>query len=427
MIQAEARLWAPERASLTPPPDLALIVLTVLVFGVSGGMLWLVGINYDGLTGSAAQKIHPATYLSIVLLAWTMARVGNPVANAVTALERRPAGLLLGVMGIGLAVQIVVRGGAGIAGAIDTFLLPAIVAILFIGCDGRTMKRIETTIHVVMAVNAALGLLEFVSGQRFFPYRLDGALLEYDTRSVALQGHPLTNATLTACYVVALAAGGGSLGAMRRLVVIGLQIAALVAFGGRSGIVVTLVLGGGLGLIGMVRAVMRGQIPLLAVAGAAFALPLLGLTLAGLAGFGFFDALLGRFVDDGGSANARVVVLDLFGRLSLRELVIGPDPTVIDSMRRINGLAMGLENPIVRLLLYQGAAMTALLTVALALFLYEIGQRCRPGIAMPMITFAVLANTYESVGSKTTLVAKFVILLLALYRAPAPEEETDMA
>ncbi|TGD99500.1 hypothetical protein EU555_12940 [Methylobacterium nonmethylotrophicum] len=385
-------------------------------------MLWVVGINYDGLTGSAAQKIHPATYLALLLLGWSLVHAGNPVANLRTAVERRPASVLLGIAGVGLALQISLRGGAGIAGAVDTFLLPALVCLLLLDCDAPTLRRLERTVHAVMTANGLLGLFEFVSGRQVFPYRLDGMLLEYDTRAMSLQGHPLPNATLTACYVIALCAGAGSLSAAARLAVIGLQLAALVTFGGRSGIVITLVLGGGLGLLALARMVRRGRIPLLGVAGAAFALPLLALALAALAGSGFFDALLARFANDGGSANARVVVLDLFAALSPREFVFGPDAGVIDTLRRMNGLQMGLENPIVRILLYQGAAMTGLLTVAFALFLWEVGRRCRPGIAMPMVAFVVLVNTYESLGGKTTILAKFVILLIALYRWPDPED-----
>ena len=90
-----------------------------------------------------------------------------------------------------------------------------------------------------MLVNALLGLTEFATKTLFFPYRLDGQVFATDTRSAALQGHPLGNATLTACYVLALIGGGGRMTVPQRLAMIGLQLAALVAFGGRSAMVVT--------------------------------------------------------------------------------------------------------------------------------------------------------------------------------------------
>ncbi|WP_262313563.1 hypothetical protein, partial [Klebsiella pneumoniae] len=100
--------------------------------------------------------------------------------------------------------------------------------------DAATLGRLETIFHLVMLANALLGLFELASGQRFFPYRFDGVAFESDTRSAALQGHPLANATMTACYILALANGGGRLAPMPRAAMIVLQLVALVTFGGRS-------------------------------------------------------------------------------------------------------------------------------------------------------------------------------------------------
>ncbi|WP_204273962.1 hypothetical protein, partial [Stenotrophomonas maltophilia] len=74
------------------------------------------------------------------------------------------------------------------AGSIDTYVLPALVVVLLADRDEMTLKRLETIIHAVMFANAALGLFELVSGQRYFPFRLDGQVFETDTRSAGLQG-----------------------------------------------------------------------------------------------------------------------------------------------------------------------------------------------------------------------------------------------
>lgn len=413
---------AAPRAVVLPriPPDFGLIALVLIVLGVSGGLLWSFGINYDGLSGSAPHKVHPATYLGVALFGLAMVRAGNPVAHLVRSAERRPAAILIAVSGLVLLLHIVLRGAPGMAGSLDTFLLPGLVAILLADADEAAFRRMETVLHGVMLANALLGLVEFVTGQRFFPYRFDGAVFEMDTRSAALQGHPLGNATLTACYVLALLAGGGTLSPLWRAVIVGIQLAALVTFGGRSAMVVTCLLGGARCLVLLHRAMARGRIPLLAAASAAFALPLMAVAVAGLAYGGFFDALLSRFASDGGSANARVEMFALFAKIPLRDLVFGPDAAFVDSLRRISGLEWGIENPLVRSLLYQGAAMTALLTVAVVLFLWEVARHCRRGVALPMLAFAILVNTFESLGGKTTLLAKFAILLLVLYHPAAP-------
>lgn len=421
MIPSGQAAWAPpRRRGLRLSMEPVLLLTAAIIMGVSGGMLWLVGINYDGLTGSAIHKLHPATYLSGLLFAVAMLRAGNPVAYLAGAAARRPASALMTIIGLVYFLHIVLRGAPGMAGALDTFMLPGLVGILLADAEARTLRRLEWVVHAVMLANAGLGLVEFATNQRFFPYRLDGELFGNDTRSTSLQGHPLGNATLTSVYVLALIAGGGSMPPLLRLGMIGLQSAALVTFGGRSGMVVTLVLGGGYGLLLLHRILMAGRIPLLAAAAAVFALPLVPLGIGALAYFGFFDALLQRFSSDGGSANARVEMFALFGKLPLRQLVFGPDTALVESLRRINGLEWGIENPVIRTLLYQGALMTGLLMIGVTLFLVEVARHCRQGIALPMIAFLMLIMTFESLGGKTTLLSKFAILLLALYR-PLPE------
>jgi hypothetical protein len=72
------------------------------------------------------------------------------------------------------------------------------------------------------------------------------------------------------------------------------------------------------------------------------------------------------------------------------------------------------------MVLYQGVFMTALLTLAVVLFVAEIVRRCRPGTFVPVLGFALLLNTSESIASKTTVLAKFAIMMVALYRPLMP-------
>lgn len=417
----------PERrvAQAFPLPSMAraeswaLVVLALVTLTISGGMLWVLGINYDGITGSAPQKVHPATYLTILLFAWTMLRAGNPVIPLVAAAERRPASVLLCLCGVGLLAFLALRGGTGLAGSLDTYLLTGLVVILLADRDAITLRHVEIVFHVVMLANAVLGLVEFAGGQRFFPFRMDGQAFETDTRSAALQGHPLANATITCSYVLALFAGGGRLAPAVRAGLIGLQLVALITFGGRSATVVTLALGSVVALFALNRVLRKGRVPLLGAAVVAFLLTLVPIVVGGLAVGGFFDALLERFVSDGGSANARVEMLAIFDAIPLRDLLVGPDQTIVDTLRRMYGLEWGIENPVVRSLLYNGVLMTVLLVVAIALFLFEVARNCRRGVGLPILAFVVLINTFESIGGKTTLLAKFALMLLVLFPRPA--------
>jgi hypothetical protein len=99
----------------------------------------------------------------------------------------------------------------------------------------------------------------------------------------------------------------------------------------------------------------------------------------------------------------------------VREIFIGANNDVIDSLRNSRGLEWGIENPVVRLLLYQGVVFTAFLIAGFVLFLVEIARRLAPGYGMAMIFFLVIINSYESISNKTVGLAQFIVLLLAMF------------
>jgi hypothetical protein len=224
-----------------------------------------------------------------------------------------------------------------------------------------------------------------------------------------------------------LLSGSKALPAGLKLVMVGLQLAALVTFGGRSALVLTLLLCP-LYMLGVFHRVIRsGRVPLLNAAVTLMLAGVVPLAIAVLVQRGFFDALITRFNDDGGSAHARVAMFALFEHVPFRDLLVGPDITSIDSVRRVNGLEWGIENPIVKTLLYQGLLMTILLVVALMLFLRDVARHCAHGVWLPLLTFAILINTSESISGKTSVISKFVIMLLCLYPRPAPIARTEAA
>jgi hypothetical protein len=393
-----------------------LVATVALLFAISGGMLWLVGYNYDGLTGNPATKIHPSTYLLVLVFAWRACTFGNPIGYMVAVADRRPASTLMAVISIVLLVVVIARQRPGMAGMIDTFVAPALLVMMLGEDDEKTFARMQTVVHTIMTVNALLALFEFATKTLIFPYRLDGEVFMADLRSTALQGHPLSNATVTSVYVLALLSGSRSLSMPLRLGLIGLQWAALVAFGGRSAMVTTIVLGGCYLLIQGLRSLRTGRDNLLGAALGLILAALVPVVIAIAASYGFFDALLERFVSDSGSANARVEMFELFKHFELRDLIVGPDIDLIESLRRINGLEQGIENPIIRLVLYQGAFFTLLLFVGFALFMHEVARRCHSGLWLTMLGWLILLNTSESLASKTTLMTKFVVIALVLYR-----------
>ena len=412
------------RSPLAPPPTPALLLVAAALFVLSGGVLWALGLNYDGLTGAAASKVHPGTYGTCLLVAWQMLRAGNPIAYVAVAARTWPATFLFLAATVVLFLHIAIGGRHNMAGTIDTFMLPALLVVVTSELDAAARAQLERLIHAAMIVNALLGLLEFVLNLRFFPFVIDGETFPLDTRSSALQGHPLANATLTACYVLILLSGAGVLlhGRVRAAIIM-LGVAALVTFGGRSAILVTLLVGGVQLLRLGYRRLRHGRVSLVTAAIVLLAGPsVLGLGTA-LSAAGFFTPLLARFESDGGSAEARVLMFDLVGQVPWRDLLVGPDPAFIDAIRLTAGLEQGIENPIVSFLLYQGLIVTGLMLATFALFVWEVAHRRARGTALPILGFLFLVNTFEGLAGKSDLLAKFILMLVAFYPPRAPSAD----
>jgi hypothetical protein len=407
-----------ERRFALRPPDVALksatLVAALVLMCVSGGMLWLVGYNYDGLAGSPAAKLHPFTYFIFVALVWRASQSGAPLAWLEAKLTRRPATCWLLMMTALLVVTTVLRSGPGMAGFIDTFAAPAAFALLLDDYTSDDLKPLTWALHAAMTANALLGLIEFATSRLYFPYRLDGVAHLEDTRSTALQGHPLMNAALTSIYVVSLMAGAKALPGALRAGMLGLQFAALVVFGGRTGIVVSLAMAPLFAIQAGFATLRRGRLSLLGAAAGAAAIPLVGVAVISLLASGLADRLLMRFADDSGSAATRVIMFDMLRPFSWGELALGPDIEYVETLRRHFGLEQGVENPFVRMILYQGGIAMAAAFLSLIWFFRELLRGRGLRVIGPVVAMAVLLNASESVAVKTDFLDKLVLIFVCL-------------
>jgi hypothetical protein len=69
-------------------------VIVAMMFTLSGSVLWDFGLNYSGLTGAAASKIHPATYLAFATIGLLILARRNPVSFFVKLVTRYPGALV---------------------------------------------------------------------------------------------------------------------------------------------------------------------------------------------------------------------------------------------------------------------------------------------------------------------------------------------
>ncbi|HHN67479.1 MAG TPA: hypothetical protein ENK15_05515 [Thermopetrobacter sp.] len=406
------------RAALpgTPLFSVLLLLNVVLLFAVSNLLLGRLGIRYEVAGGALWEKIHPATWLALLTLALAMFARPGPVVWLNTLVARYQPLLIFAFGWLVLFWHAVIDLKLPFTPLIDTFVLPMVLVVLLAAARESVLKRAALLIHVLMGANAALGLFEAATGWHFTPLIIGDLVQTDDWRATALLGHPLNNAGVTALYLLALATGGGR--DIPRGALIGLfalNLAAMNVFGGRVAFVLLLALLAVIGLMRFGRVLAGRPVSLSAAALTLAAAPLLVIAVLGLYEAGFFERFAQRFVDDAGSARARLIMLELFRHLPARAVLLGPDAERIADLMRREGL-IGLESFWVAFVLTYGLAVSLVFFAGLGALLFHLARLARPVAWWLVVFFLLEASTSVSISAKGTGLAALVVIALVLLR-----------
>ena len=420
-LNPRAQQLAPDSALFAALGQTMITALTglsvVLMHLLSAMALYHFGLNYESTGGSFIEKVHPGSWLVFITFILAMLGSGNPLRYLDRVLARQPGTMVFLVTWLLLLLHIIFFQKMPFTPIIDTFLMPMLLLVLLRALSEQAKGTLARIMHLIYFVNALLGLYEYLTGFRLTPYTAGTLEITGDWRATSLFGHPLGNAILTGSYVVAICCGGArELPGLLRPAMIGLQLAAMVAFGGRTSLVFTLlfvVFAGGASLFGLLRG---KRINLAGVSLAMVALPLGLAGLAVLAGSGFFDQLIQRFVDDNGSAKARLVMLHLFDLISPRDILLGPDPAFLGSLLRLEGTEYGLESFWLATILSYGLIVSLIFFAGLFAFLRDLVVASRPGAIWVLVLFFLIASTSVSLSAKTAVFGLIVSIMLILLR-----------
>jgi hypothetical protein len=409
------------------PPDgrligLALAIVATLYLTISTLTLLNWGFNYDEAGGNVFEKIHPATFVAAATLLFAGFMQGNPLTALIAALERYPGtALFVTMIGIMIAYSIKIVA-LPFTAFFDTFLAPVMVFFLFKDMREERAIRFVWLIHSLMMLNAVIGIGEFITGERLTPIVASGMVIADDWRSTALLGHPLANASLTGAYLLALVLGGAR-DLPKPLAAGGFIVnaAAMVVFGGRASSVILLMLLGVLAARAGFRILRGKRFDKTVVLTALIVIPIAALALITLEEAGFFDLFLARFIDDKGSAEARVYMFELFQHLSWYELLLVPDADQMATLKRIYDLDFGIESFWISFVLSYGIIPGLAFFAALFLFCRDVLRAIRPGGIWVFVFFFLVASTSVSLSSKSTVFAELLLMMLVMLRRPQAE------
>lgn len=393
---------------------IALLVMTMQIT-ISPMMLHMIGWNYDGLGGNAFHRFHPATYVILILFFLVALRDGNPVASIYNGFASDLRLSMFFLVWLFVLIHGTLNQQLPVTALSDTFLMPMLMLVVFRRLNQTTRQMMERIVHTVFVINALLGLAEMLLGFRLTTYYAGGIIITDDWRSTALLGHPLANALLTGCYVIMLMLGGGPMlkGAQRPLM-IGLQFAGMISFGGRASLVLLVAFAGAYALLATYRFLAGERIPLRQLAAIGLASPVIIGALGMLIQLGFFDKFIQRFVEDNGSAKARVVMFDLFDGFTWTEILLGPNQDFLTYFVHINRLEFGIESVWVAFSLYYGIIPGILFFAGLFLFFGSIVSECKTKAWFVIVYFLLINTTFLGMAGKSIKVTSLCLILMLM-------------
>jgi len=133
---------------------------------------------------------------------------------------------------------------------------------------------------------------------------------------------------------------------------------------------------------------------------------------------GVLNRFVDRFVDDNGSGEARVIVLQMFDKFDLTAMLVGPPPDLVGSYLNSFGIGIGIENNWLALLFQYGAWMTLFFCCGLFALFWEFWRRGGKGITLIFVYFLIVISSAIGLATKTLIFAHFSVLLLFLFERP---------
>ncbi len=383
---------------------------------VSANLLTWAGVPYVSDGGALPLKLHPGTDLLLTAGAAALASgQAGWVGRLGPALWTCFAGFGACVLSIAL-----LSGPGNLIVLLDTFLPAGLLAGVLSQARPGALLTLRRAMQVLLAANAALALVEKAAQSTLVPLYLNDAAyhpLTEDFRPTALFDHPLTGALM---MMIGLALAPSRL--PWRLAYQGLLWAALVAFGGRMALgmsVLTVAAGAGLQAGRRVLARDPRAAWTLLMGGAGVLAGAAGLGAAFAAGLG--DRLAGHLYWDG-SAQVRLAQWQILGRLDAWQLLFGTPRE--DLLRALNALRLGsgvevIENFWLLMFVSLGVLGFPLFLAGFGGLLTWCWRRTGPQGRALMLGALVVASASNSLGRKSTVLVCLVAGTLCVEKVEA--------
>jgi hypothetical protein len=398
---------------------IASVCSIVLYVILSGPVLPIIGWSYGG-GGSELEKIHPATYLLVVMLPLTMIFDGRFRLDA-KRLILDPSFLLFIIACVTTAAYAILVKQVSAAPFVDTFLSTILVTILTLALPRRALLQLRTLLDLSILTNVLLIFLEFATHRSFILGANEGF---GPARWTGLLGLPLTAAQIFAVYSLTTfvsspvrLSGPG----LSRMLFSMLALVSCLLTGGRTSIAFLIGMLTLYVLFSAIRQLLAGMVNWLGLVYALGGLVIMAFGLPLLDRIGVFDILTARLEYDYGSGLARDAVVQILGNLSISQLWFGIDAGDAFALQQSYGL-IAIEIAWANFILICGLIFTIPLFIAFLLFWFRLlPKHCAYSVLLVSAFTLALTFAYNSIWSKTTVLAITVAIAVSNLRRDVPQ------
>ena len=375
---------------------------------LSDPLLNAIGLLHTGEGGKFYERLHPGTIFIVISFFVLLASRGSTIRQFCKIAVEQTIPTMLLVLTFLLIFYMVLRSGFSVSFMIETHLTVPICAIVLSYTPISYCRRAMYGFLLLAVTNSAVGIAEAIGRFRIFTFDPNWVVMkEPFFRATAFLGHPLNNAMFTSVALfVALAL---RLPTPVKWLCTGLFLTSLVAFGGRIGLLYSVVGSLLYGFIAVLTLFRRGHLGIaqrLLLLSTTLVVPFIvlgGLYLLVNSSMG--ERLAGHAKWDE-SADTRRLAWYALDYMTDVERIFGASPErIVDIAYRI-GLALpisDIENPWILMYMNLGAIMFPFWAVGLAAFLWKL-MRDRPlALKMAVLGYFVVASTSNSFGRKDSI------------------------
>lgn len=391
---------------------------------LSGIILPIIGWYYGG-GGSELEKIHPATYLLIVVLPLIAIFDQRFRHTAISLWLDQPFLLFIVSCGSTAAYGILVKQVSA-APFVDTFFSTVLVATLALAMPLRALLQLRTVLDIVIMINVLLIFIEFTTQQSIVLRFYADPLLENlggAGRWSGMLGLPLAAAQILAVYSLTTFISSPiqlSWTGVTRVLFSVLALLACLLTGGRTAVASLIGLMVLYVLFAAARQLMSGAVSRLGVTYLFVGIVMVALCVPLLDRIGLFDVLSSRLEFDNGSGAAREAVLQILDNLSLDDLWLGIDASDAMAIQQSYGL-IAIEIAWANFIIICGLIFTIPLFVSFCLFLFLfLPKHCKPSVLLVSAFTLSLTFSYNSIWAKTTTLAITVAIAISNLRRDVP-------